>query len=146
MIDLVNYPCALTGSRWRFISGTAQSNWNSPDFDDAVWSYTDLPDKDWTDGDRYYRKVLVLPKGFEKQWLNVSSDDGAECYVNGNSVFSDIGSKHEHGKKNCGLTGIVTGCDYWDYSYDMSNYLKEGTNLIACHVHNVEGKGWFEIQ
>lgn len=145
MIDLANYPCALTGSRWRFISGSAPSNWYSTDFDDSTWSYTDLPDKDWTDSDRYYRKVLVLPQGFQKTWLNVSSDDGAECYVNGNIVFSDIGSKHDHGKKNCGLTGLVTGCDYWDYTNDITSYLKEGTNLIACHVHNVEGKGWFEV-
>jgi len=146
MIDLTNYPCKMTGSRWRFVSGSSQSNWYSPDFDDAVWSFTDLPDKDWTDSDRYYRKSLVFIKGSDKTWLNVSSDDGAECYVNGNSLFSDTGSKHEHGKRNCWITAGLAGCNYWDYSYDISGYLKEGTNLIACHVHNVEGKGWFEVQ
>jgi hypothetical protein len=155
LIDLVNFPCRLTGSRWKVATQKPADDWTKPDFNDEGWAIKDLPDKDWgcTNCDRFYRKTIVW-KNQTGMLMNVSSDDGAKCYLNG-EVIPEIDAIDEarscgHGKRNClNLFGncLDPKCQAgWDYTTDLTSKLVPGTNVVACKVHNIEGESWFEVQ
>jgi hypothetical protein len=148
-IDLLNYPCKITTGRWKVYSGKPADNWYEESFYDDSWGMIDLPDKDWgcNDCTRYYRKYVYWNE-FDKVELKVKSDDGAACYVNGKNVFDDLGGAHDAGKKNCDI--LKGKCEEWDYVNDITDLLnkkvegKAAKSVIACAVHNNEGKSYFE--
>jgi len=155
LIDVVNYPCKITSNRWKVYSQTNPGDWTKPDYSDDGWGLKDLPDSDWNckNCDKYYRKNIVW-NGQTQINLKVKSDDGAVCYLNG-EVIPEINSLSEaracgKGKRNCiALFGncVDPKCqEDWDYSADITSRLKQGTNTLACQVHNIDGPGWFEVE
>lgn len=122
---------------WRFILED-DSDFSNPDYNDASWLTLNVP-HDWSfekgvrdGGDQgqgggyhdggigWYRKTLDVEKGSLSNTTYINFDGvymNSEVWVNGNYL----------GKRPYG---------YISFRYDISEYLKEGSNAIAVRVDN----------
>jgi murein DD-endopeptidase MepM/ murein hydrolase activator NlpD len=108
-------------------------SWHEAEFDDSLWSDVPLPDNGTIPSgqDRYYRlfyHVAELPK----TEIQLSSDDGAWLYVNGQLVGQWGGDCQGEG----GADGVLI---------DIGAYFQSGDNVIAIHVHNGPGDSLFNV-
>jgi hypothetical protein len=175
------YSCKITTRNWKMMPCLDESgkptnetmgcknfdvaNWNTYDFDDTIWYKISLPDTKWGCEycDRFYRLDNFVWDGSKEVWLNVSSDDGARCWViNKNGVNRvDEDCKFDiNEERECGMgTGKckrdpLLGCKCEkkpDYSCRIDKYLakseggKINYNIIACQVRNQKGESGFDV-
>lgn len=139
--------------------------WYNPEFKmNSSWVLTTLPDKNWGCENcvKFYRRKLDWD-GKSTIWLNITADDAAVCYVNGNlynpaliekgsncgpcSEFSESFINFLIDTLNAALNIIGVGITFGDvsydscpplyYSYNITGNLTKGTNnIIACSVVN----------
>ena len=182
------YPCITKpgGSGWKaYLNDSCKidecsvkgdkTSWYTPSFKEAGWKDVKLPDRNWGCENcmKYYRKRFLWD-GESTVWLNISSDDGVRCWVNGDPIgdpyWNDYlyechgeNKRHEScSKLSCDAEGCTCqplvgstspSCLYkdissekWDYSWDITSYLKKDEkNLIACQVYNVIGSSAFGV-
>ena len=108
--------------------------WNKTDYNDSQWHTMNLPGL-WEnqgltdfDGVMWYRKEVILPKGWENKELNLNLgmiDDNEITYLNG----------YEIGKTE----GYTTNRNYTVHP----EYLVKGKNVIAVRVTDTGGGGGF---
>lgn len=70
----------------------------------------------------YFVKDVDLPAAPAAATIYIASDDGMALYVNGTPVINDTGKNH--------------AASYWNYTLDITQYLKAGRNRIAVLVDN----------
>ncbi len=78
----------------------------------------------------------VLPTNPVAQ-INLSVNDGVQCYLNRQEFINDL-SRAQTEKK-------------WNYTINVSNYIKVGRNVLACRVSNGDGNsgltnGYFDVE
>ena len=122
------------------------TNWYSLDFNDADWNVGHAPFGN-TGGqcttvlssapdDLFVRKWFYVAQSRDVT-LHLATDDGARCYVNGHLVLDRISDAH--------------GASYWNYTVDITPYVRDGNNLLACWVANGGdnsggGNGYFDAE
>jgi hypothetical protein len=152
-VDLVNYPCSIVGTNWKMLSREPADDWKAESYDDSDWIIVNLPDSKWgcENCDRYYRKKFVWWRG-DSVFLNVSSDDGAACWVNGEEIFNSLTESRPCGAGKRACISLAEACidplckKGWDYSFDITAQLKlKDRNTVACQVHNIKTDSWFEV-
>ncbi|MBO3798305.1 MAG: prenyltransferase/squalene oxidase repeat-containing protein [Thermoproteota archaeon] len=121
-------------TRVRYLCDANPANgWNTElKFDDANWheGRTPIGSKkyftrtDFRFSDLYIRKVFSADEVPRNAVLKIASDEGAEAWVNGHKVLSDISARH--------------WANYWNYRLDITDFLKRGKNLLAFHVKRYE--------
>lgn len=127
---------------WRFIvDETPPPDWYKPEFNDTLWlrgvgpigNFDTLAKTVVTFLHLYARTRFYIPRyvggirvaRIVRAILYIASDDGAAAYVNGYKVLdrlSDVHAPH-----------------YWDYTVDITRYVKFGENVLAVHVYNGGG-------
>jgi len=140
---------------YRFLWVSDRSGWGEvppgfyeENFDDSSWLCAPAPfgDISWFEGacsnalssapdDLFVRKWFEIPASPKQVILYASTDDGAMCWINGTKVLDRIGDSH--------------GPQYWNYTVDITPYVREGNNLLACWVANGgenrgSGPGYFD--
>ncbi len=108
-------------------------SWYEAEFDDSLWTDVLLPDNSTIPSgqDRYYRLFYHVAEPTTTE-IQLSSDDGAWLYVNGQLVGQWGG--------DCQGEGMADGI-----AIDIGAYLQPGDNLIAVHVHNGPGDSSFNL-
>jgi len=113
---------------WRFAIGDSVGA-QTPGYSDAFWSRVGLPHsasapyfmwKSVYNGYVWYRKQIDVPADWTGKTVTLEFEGvfiESEVYVNGTSVGKHVG----------GYTG---------FTFDITNYLTTGTNLIAVKVNN----------
>ncbi len=120
-------------------------SWSDPLFDDSTWGGMPLPDARDTTRDnvsRFYRGRFTLDAP-APVWIFFTSDDGAEIFINGNSLGS-FG-------RGCPNDGCVNRLDcsinfcIAPIPVDPSQ-LVAGTNVVSAHMWNgPAGEAHFEL-
>ncbi|NPA86833.1 MAG: hypothetical protein GXO00_02395, partial [Candidatus Diapherotrites archaeon] len=106
------------------------SGWYTLGFDDSSWSIGTAPFGN-TGGecttvlnnppdDLFVRKWVEIPGRPLSGTLYVSVGGGIQCYLNEVPVVDEI--------------NVANNATYWNYTLDVSPYLREGNNLLACWV------------
>ncbi len=116
--------------------------WSEPEFDDSGWELLELPEgdsfvPDSVPMDRFFRGVFELEATDQTLAFSLSTDDGAEVYVNG-TLVGTFGLAPDI----CHITGCVNRPVLCDENQDYppqtipAELLRQGTNVIAVHVSN----------
>ncbi|MFA6086224.1 glutaminase domain-containing protein [Mucilaginibacter sp.] len=121
------------------MEGTAATNWEKPSFNDQDWK-TGLtpfgddrskPGTEWRGKDIWIRKKFNLsqvPTG--RVMLKLFHDDGAEIYLNGQSIIKKLGANGDY--------------EMIELSDDAKSKLITGENLLAIHCNNTGGGTWID--
>ncbi|MEG1287215.1 MAG: NPCBM/NEW2 domain-containing protein [Clostridium sp.] len=114
---------------WKFIRSDVE-NADEPKFDDSEWTDIGLPhnfsipynmESNFYVGYGWYRKTFEVPENWEGKQVNIEFEGAfqvAEVFVNGEYV-----GMHEGG--------------YTGFTFDITNYVNPGENLIAIRVNNI---------
>lgn len=114
---------------WKFFLGDSVGA-EAPAFDDGSWARINLPHNfsmpyfqsaHWYTGYGWYRKNLVVPAGWKTKRIFIEFEGAfrvAEIFVNGKQVGTHQG----------GYTG---------FSFDITEQLHEGNNLLAVRLNNL---------
>jgi hypothetical protein len=152
-IDVSKYRLVATESEWAYFDAGEDLGrvWIRPEFDDSRWRRGRGPlgfggqqrttvnggpsDKRHT---IYFRKIFDAgnPSIYRNYRLNLSLDDGAIVYLNGEEIyrrnlrggpgFSTLADEDVDGLKEC---------VYWDIPLGDNLPIREGANVIAVQVH-----------
>jgi hypothetical protein len=121
------------------MEGAAPDNWEKPSFNDQDWKTGLTPFGDnrskvgtaWTGKDIWIRKKFNLTKvPTGKIMLKLFHDDGAEVYLNGQSIIKKGGANGDY--------------DMIELSDDAKAKLLTGENLLAIHCNNTGGGTWID--
>ncbi|MEA1924651.1 MAG: VWA domain-containing protein [Candidatus Altiarchaeota archaeon] len=115
---------------------TCRSDYVSAGMDDSDWDTITTPDTPWGCDrcSRFYRHTFNVPDTTLITWLelNISCDDGAVCYINGNPVLYDPQSQ---------------GMSTWNEEVNVNpGVLVNGNNIIACQVKEYRGGEGFNLR
>ncbi len=149
------------GSQWKYFKGTAEPSetpgaWRDPDFDDAAWLtgespigfgeaflQTSLFDMRGSYSTIYLRKTFDASNvaAFDKLLLETMYDDGVNIWINGHLVFQDNVASDELPYDATAISAIEL-LDFVRYEVGVpSDYLVDGTNVIAIQVLNASLSG-----
>lgn len=137
---------------WRYHKGTSAPSspataWRQIDFDDSGWilgqtgiGYGDNDDNTvLSDMQNNYpsffaRKTFLVsdPFALHEIYLKVIYDDGFVAYLNGTEVARNNVGDTGHDQTATG-SHEAGGFEY----FPVTNLLRQGTNVLACQVHNV---------
>jgi len=140
---------------WKWINSTDNeelynnTNWTMINFDDSAWENGNTPFGDNTvsgieyktfwDGDNYayFRHIIYIPdiSLYERgdMNINVATNNYGNHYINGIYIFGDMDEGDGH------------GAEYWNEEVQVyTNYLTQGTNVIASIVSNPTNTQWFD--
>lgn len=134
-----------------FTDGAGRA-WTDPAFDDGAWTAVTLPDEDsfyveqgGEDADRYYRGTFTLDRTDGQVGFRITSDDGAEVYVNG-TLVGKFGLEDDicHAAScvnlpDCGINVNVPP------QVIPAALLHTGTNVLAVHVSNALQNSVFDF-
>ena len=139
------------GAKWRYFTGKDPGgDWTSPKFDDTAWpidmagfGYGDKDDATELDMSGkfktvYVRRPFTLPEGADpkKLGLAISYDDAFIAYINGDEV-ARVGVDFGSGPKARGFHPHEANGKFEYFPLGKhSNFLQEGTNVIAIEGHN----------
>ena len=125
------------GAQWKFMSGAAPSNWNTPSMDDSSWTNVLLSSPTVeTSGTQYFRIRFDGQTGLAAYELNLKYRFGVIAYINGNEIYRDNMP-----------TGDVTSTTEATGSYSQLEYHKlyrsagevtESNMLLAVELHFME--------
>ena len=128
---------------WRYATAQA-AGWNGVGFDDAAWASgmgvfgrADDPNDPriktpWTGKDLYIRQHFAYDgASFKTAMLALLHDDETEVYVNGKLVY--------------GTTGWNNAYEGTDVTAALRGALKKGDNVIAAHVHQIDGGQFLDM-
>ncbi|MDI6448632.1 lamin tail domain-containing protein [Anaerobaca lacustris] len=148
-------------SRWKYFKGTAEPSatlgaWRDPDFDDSTWLagttpigfgeaflQTNLHDMRGNYTTIYLRKTFDVANvaAFDRLVLDLFYDDGLNVWINGRLVFQDnvVSDELPH---NAVAISAIEMMDFVSYDVGLpSDFLVEGTNVIAVQVFNASLSG-----
>jgi hypothetical protein len=122
------------GQVWRYTWATPAEGWEKPGFDDGSWKEgpgqfgsTGTPDTvirtEWRTPDIWIRRTFTLDKLPEVVALEISHDEDAEIYLNGEKVAEPKG----YGSATVRLSPV------------QCTLLKTGANTLAAHCHQTQG-------
>jgi len=145
------------GARWRYFKGTAAPSatagaWRQREFDDSNWLIGDapigydveIPMRTYLDDMRHGYTTIYLRKSFDATGLadfdslvlDLIYDDGVNIWINNRLVFQDNVASDEL-PHNATATAAIEMLDSARYEIGRpSEFLVEGTNVIAVQVLN----------
>lgn len=134
-----------TSQQWKYTLATPSGSWTDAQYDDSAWGrsgapfgynhsdwqlgyplyertdFAHVPQTIWNTTDLWLRKEINLEEIPENPLLNISYDDNAEVYINGEKVLY--------------INGRIAHYGHHGY-IPIKNVLKKGKNIIAVHCRN----------
>ncbi len=142
--DITPIPCGKNYDvEWKYTTIHPIGNWTNLNYNDANWTKCKFPIGDtWgiksylnlDGGSAYFRKIFYVNSTLNSVFtLYIASDDGVDVWINDVMVLNDSASLH--------------GYIYWNYKLDVTNYIRDGLNVIAIYLAD-KGKGsnYLDIQ
>ncbi len=119
--------------------------WYATDYEMVGWSTVSMPDSGHCPSgyDRVYRAWFDVSDVDHKFKFRLQSDDGIWLYVNGEYVGHWGGDWQEEGCVNDDA-GCEVAVDV--DPINITEYLHEGSNLVAARVSNAIDSHWFDLQ
>jgi predicted esterase len=123
----------------KYIETKPGNDWDKADYDDSAWKTGAAPfgdlskhaNTEWKSSDLWVRRTFELAdKNLKSLCLKVRLDDNVEVYVNGTLAYT--------------RTGWTNSFLYIALADSVLKSLKTGKNVLAIHIVNTWGEGWFD--